>query len=134
VSKPIPNPKPVSQPVAKKPSENVALSKKTGTGGGGGKPAPKPEPPKPPKLEAPKPEARKSPMTQEEKAIAYENIKSQLDRQFGPKKKIEGEWRWVNEKGNSINIDKLHYDHYHVFDKRNVHKIVDEVNIDWRKK
>jgi hypothetical protein len=77
---------------------------------------------------------RKSPITPEEKATAYANIKSQLNRQFGPQKKVEGEWRWINEKGNSINIDRLHYDHYHVFDKKNFKKIIKEIYVDWREK
>jgi hypothetical protein len=59
---------------------NVFFSKSAGKGGGG-KPAPRPE--------VPKANIRKSPMTQEEKAVAYENIKSQLDRQFGPKTRLK---------------------------------------------
>jgi hypothetical protein len=74
---------------------------------------------------------RKSPLTKEEKATAYENIKFQLDKLFGPRKKIEGEKYWINEQGNPINIDKLHYDHYHILDKRDISKILKNVFVDW---
>jgi hypothetical protein len=77
---------------------------------------------------------KKSPLTKEKKAAAYENIKSQLNKLFGQQKKIDGKKYWINENGNPINIDRLHYDHYHILDKRDVSKILKDVYIDWRLK
>jgi hypothetical protein len=71
------------------------------------------------------------PKTREEQSVAFKNIKSQLDRLF-QRKTIDGKTYWINEKGNPINIDRLHYNHYHILDKRNISEIIEEVFVDWK--
>ncbi|MDR3317753.1 MAG: ankyrin repeat domain-containing protein [Puniceicoccales bacterium] len=128
--------KPVTpKPVASKPVASSSFSKKVGQSSGetGNNPSIL-QKSTTQKNEPIKTGIRKSPVTPAEKAVAYENIKSQLNRLFGSQKKIEGKWYWVNEKGNPINIDRLHYDHYHVLDKKNIGKVIKDVYINWEVK